>query len=250
MKKLVLIVLAICLCMLVLGQNETPNLHNEIDEVEISPPSFTGIRDFSDYYAVDANYLKQYLATNINYPDDALNCGREGTEVIKFKVNALGKVTDIHIVNNVCPAIDKEILRVLENTSGMWKPGIKDGTPVTMEQEVSIVFSVSDSPVNARARFLEIASSCFTRGTEAFYLKGKSKKAERLFSQGIRYMPHDQSLLLLRGLARYEQGNIDGATEDWERLFELGQLDLTSEYLVRAKGMKAYDAVIAMLKEK
>ena len=103
--------------MVALGQNETPNLNRDIDEVEISPPTFTGISNYIDISLIEANYLQHYLTKNVEYPSEAVSCGNEGTEVIKFNVNALGKVTNIEIVNGVCPAINDEIIRVLESTT-------------------------------------------------------------------------------------------------------------------------------------
>lgn len=250
MKKLLFIMLAMCICLLALGQNDTPNLNRDIDEVEISPPAFTGIANYADLVNVDAKYLQTYLSSNITYPKEAERCGREGTEVIKFNVNAQGKVTNIDIVNGVCPEIDKELVRVLESTNGMWKPGVKDGIPVSMEQEVSIVFSLTESTELTNEKFLKVATACFTQGAECFFEKGKSKKAERLFTKGITYMPHDQSLLLMRGLCRYERGNRDGARDDWNRLFELGSIDMNSKFLAQAEGLEAYEALMEMLADK
>nr|WP_321355684.1 TonB family protein [uncultured Draconibacterium sp.] len=249
MKRLLFIMLAICICLLAVGQNDTPSV--PIDEVEISPPAFTGIANYADIVNVDAKYLQTYLSSNITYPKEAERCGWEGTEVIKFNVNSQGKVTNIDIVNGVCPEIDKELVRVLESTNGMWKPGIKDGIPVSMEQEVSIVFSLSDNAELTSEKFLKVATSCFTQGAECFFEKGKSKKAERLFTKGITYMPHDQSLLLMRGLCRYERGNHEGAREDWTRLFEMGStIDMNKEFLAQAEGLEAYEALMEMLAER
>nr|WP_319512301.1 energy transducer TonB [uncultured Draconibacterium sp.] len=248
MKILLFTMLAIFICLLAPGQNETPFV--PIDEVEISPPAFTGISNYADFAIIDANYLQRYLTSHIHYPSGAANCGREGREVIKFNVNALGQVTNINIVNGVCPEIDNELIRVLESTNGMWKPGRKDGIPVTMEQEVSVVFSLSADPEKTNDKFFEIATQCFKKGAETFFEEGKSKKAERLFTRGINYMPHDQSLLLMRGLCRYERGNQEGAREDWTRLFELGTLDMNTKYLAEAKTLEAYEAFVTMLEEK
>lgn len=235
--------------MVALCQNETPDLNRAIDEVEISPPTFTGIRNYIDISTIHPNYLQHYLATNVEYPNEAVKSNKEGVEIIKFKVNALGKVTDIDIVNGVCPAINDEIIRVLEATNGMWRPGTKDGIPVTMEQEVSVVFSLSEDPKEVGEKFLKIATSCFTKGAESFFVDGKSRKAERLFTQGIKYMPKDQSLLLMRGLVRYERGNFDGANDDWSRLVELGSIDMNASFLTAAKQLDSYKALMAMLEK-
>lgn len=248
MKKVLFIMLAIFICLLAVGQNDTPKV--SFDEVAISPPAFTGIENYVDFSNVDANYLQRYLSEKVQYPDNAERCGKEGTEVIKFNVSAHGIVSNIDIVNGVCPEIDDELVRVLKSTNGMWKPGIRDGIPVAMEQEVSIVFSLSGNAEETNKKFLKVATSCFTQGAECFFEKGKSKKAERLFTKGITYMPYDQSLLIMRGLCRYERGNVAGAREDWSRLLELGTLDLNAEYLAQTKNLEAYEALMALLEER
>lgn len=130
----------------------------------------------------------------MQYPDKTQIYGCQGTEVIKFSVNAWTEVTNVKIVNGVCPEIDDELIRVLESTNGMWKLGLKDGIPVSMEQEVSVVFSLSDNPKITSEKFHRVASSCFNIGSESFFEKGKSRKTERLFTKGIKYLPFDQSL--------------------------------------------------------
>ncbi|WP_320113420.1 energy transducer TonB [Draconibacterium orientale] len=249
MKKVVFIMLALFISMLSLSQNDTPSV--PIDEVEISPPAFTGIENYIDIARAEVNNLQEYISANIKYPEEANLNGREGTEVIKFNVNARGQVTDIDIVNGVCPEIDDELVRVLESTNGMWKPGIKDGIPVSMEQEVSIVFSLSGNAEQTHEKFVTIATTCFSKGAECFFEKGKAKRAEQLFTRGMTYMPHDQSLLLMRGLCRYERGNHEGAREDWTRLVELGStVDMNSDFFVQIEGLEGYEALTAILEGK
>lgn len=241
--------LALFISMLSLSQNDTPSV--PIDEVEISPPAFTGIENYIDIARAEVNNLQEYISANIKYPEEANLNGREGTEVIKFNVNARGQVTDIDIVNGVCPEIDDELVRVLESTNGMWKPGIKDGIPVSMEQEVSIVFSLSGNAEQTHEKFVTIATTCFSKGAECFFEKGKAKRAEQLFTRGMTYMPHDQSLLLMRGLCRYERGNHEGAREDWTRLVELGStVDMNSDFFVQIEGLEGYEALTAILEGK
>jgi hypothetical protein len=43
-------------------------------------------------------------------------------------------------------------------------------------------------------------------------------------------MPNDRGLLYMRGLCRYNLGDMDGARDDWRRLKALGGSDLESVY--------------------
>jgi regulator of sirC expression with transglutaminase-like and TPR domain len=113
------------------------------------------------------------------------------------------------------------------------------------------VFSLSGNAEQTHEKFVTIATTCFSKGAECFFEKGKAKRAEQLFTRGMTYMPHDQSLLLMRGLCRYERGNHEGAREDWTRLVELGStVDMNKEFLSQAEGLEGYEALMAILKEK
>ncbi len=71
--------------------------------------------------------LQRFLAKNIIYPAEALENDRQGTVMLMFIINKEGNVVDAEIINKgVChKSLEKEALKVIKSTSGMWKPAIQ-----------------------------------------------------------------------------------------------------------------------------
>ena len=224
----------------------------EVQEVEVSAPQFTGIKNVAVIQNELPNTLiKNYLKENISYPAAAANCMLEGTEVAVFTVTSEGNVRDLKIINSVCHLIDEEVITVLGNTSGMWVPGTKNGQVADMVMELPFTFCVtSNSEKSIQEIFTRKATNYFTKGSELLFEKNNVKKAARYFDRGITYLPYDQSLLLLRGICRYELGDTEGAVEDWTRLNDLGGTDM-NEYmeLAQLKNMKGYNEMLVILKK-
>ena len=44
------------------------------------------------------------------------------------------------------------------------------------------------------------------------------EKALKYFDKGISLLPNEETLLAVRGLCKYEMGDIEGAKNDWNRL--------------------------------
>jgi len=62
------------------------------------------------------------------------------------------------------------------------------------------------------------------------------------FNAGIRYLPKDESLLMLRGICRYELGDENGALNDWERMRVLeNSRSKFQQYAESLNEFKGYD---------
>jgi len=224
------------------GQNKN------LDEVKITPPQFTGISNVTALQSQHPNkVLQDYLQTNFIYPKEAIKCNRQGTEVVKFVVTPEGSVTDVNIINGVCPSIDEELVRVLKTTSGMWIPAHGDEQPVAMEKEVSMIVVLEDN-INHRYStpqelFTKKATDYFEKGVEKLFVDRNAKKALKLFDKGVNYLPYDKNLLLMRGLCRFETDDQEGARSDWDRMTSLGGIDM-SEITAQAKDLKGYQELV------
>lgn len=64
---------------------------------------------------------KKYLKKNMVYPADTTNCGNmKGKAVdLQFKIDNKGRPYDIVVVKSICPAADKEAIRLLKE-GGKW----------------------------------------------------------------------------------------------------------------------------------
>jgi hypothetical protein len=226
MKKYVIFLVGMVLSVMVFGQNGTKMVG--VKEVEVIPPKFTGTENVKATVEEDNSLsLRNYLLKNVNYPEGGSVWLSEGTEVVKFTVTPSGNVSDFKIVNSVSPDIDKELIRVLKTTNGMWNPGYNNGALTAMEQEVSAVFG-NNSDGKILTHFVNNATICFKLGSNALIFKQNPEKALRQFNQGIRYLPNDQALLLMRGMCYYNLGDKEKAKKDWDRLASLGGIDSNS----------------------
>ena len=207
-----------------IGQNQ--NKTNILKGVDVTPPVFTGIERTVDIINnAETNSINDYLRAKLQYPEKSENRMQEGTTVIHFTVLSNGELDDFHVINSISSDIDSEVLRVLQSSDGMWKPGQNNGTPVAMEKEVAITFQMKYS------NHLRTAQKLYKRGHKKL-LKDKPQKALRLFSRALVYKPYSEPLLFTRGLTRFNIGNKMGACDDWNRLKTLGS-DLADSYLMK-----------------
>lgn len=73
--------------------------------------------------------LMFFLRQNVNYPQDALKQGIEGTVVVHFTISKDGSTKDINIVRSLFPSCDAEAVRVV-SIMPKWVPGKLKGKPV------------------------------------------------------------------------------------------------------------------------
>ncbi|HSO85230.1 MAG TPA: energy transducer TonB [Draconibacterium sp.] len=218
-----------------------------IDEVKVTPPKFTGLNNAISMMN-DGKFesIEDYLARNIEYPEKDAKILNQGTEVVQFIVSPTGELTDFTVINSVSPQFNEEVIRVLKTTNGMWEPGFNNSNPVAMEKEVSVVFKIEGNRFTPD--FKTQASKHFSKGGEVFLTEHNPKKALKHYDKGILLLPSDESLLLMRGLARYETGDKDGAIRDWERIKMLGG-NLNDDLLGKISSLKGYEELTHILSE-
>ena len=85
--------------------------------------------------------LRQYMATAVKYPDDAVKKGIQGKVYVTFVVSKDGTVADAKIARGVDPSLDAEALRVVNNLP-KWKPGKQKGQSVNVSYTVPINFKL------------------------------------------------------------------------------------------------------------
>ena len=198
----------------VLGQNQTINLPESV----ITAPEFT-----ANFKTEGQGYLKNYLLSHLEYPESSLQWNEEGTSVVQFLVTAKGEITNVNIVNSVSRDIDREVIRVLMSTSGMWRPALENGQPVAKEREVSIVFAPGE--LNPEQKFVKKAKESLALGNKQFFVKKNNKNALYFYDRAIRYVPNDKGLLVTRGMCKYQLGDKAGACKDWNRIKSLGGME-------------------------
>lgn len=107
----------------------------EVEEEEV----FVVVEDMPGFGGGDSNKFREYIAKNLRYPDVAAENGIQGRVFVQFVVEPDGRVSNVKVVRGVDPALDKEAMRVVEN-SPKWKPGKQRGKPVRVSFTFPIIF--------------------------------------------------------------------------------------------------------------
>lgn len=225
MKKYVIFLMCLILSILVFGQEEIKELKVNLEEVEVTPPKFTGIKNVvTSLSDTGSDQISDYLAQKVIYPKRASDLGKEGTEVVQFTVTSSGELKDFKVINSVCEDIDFELISALESTSGMWKPGSNNGKSTSMVKEVSMVFNLGEyKNRTASEKFNSIAINYFNKGNKNLFYKNNAKKALKQFNAALVYLPYESSLLFARGMAKYALEDSEGAQQDWDRMKYLAE---------------------------
>lgn len=85
--------------------------------------------------------LRNWLAENIRYPEEAKSDSIQGKVYVTFVINEQGKVTETKLARGASPALDKEALRVVKEMPA-WQPGKHKGKEVKVSYTVPIDFKL------------------------------------------------------------------------------------------------------------
>jgi len=83
--------------------------------------------------------LMEYIGSNLKYPEDAMKKGEQGRLIIRFVVNANGKVEKTEVLRGLTPSMNAEALRVV-NAMPDWIPGEQKGQKVSVYYTIPISF--------------------------------------------------------------------------------------------------------------
>lgn len=86
--------------------------------------------------------FQRHIATNVEYPQDAIEKHMKGKVYISFVVQADGTLTHAKVERGICPSLDKEAYRLVRY-SGKWKPATLNGTPIPTKMRVPINFTLN-----------------------------------------------------------------------------------------------------------
>lgn len=83
------------------------------------------------------------LQARIQYPEEARAKGIQGRVLVRFTVDAQGRVQDATVVRGIHPLLDREALRVIR--TARFRPAQKGGTPVKTQMTLPITFHLPPS---------------------------------------------------------------------------------------------------------
>lgn len=87
--------------------------------------------------------LNEYLAENLEYPEEAMQKGIQGRVLVKFIVTEKGTLDSIHTIGPALGGgLEEEAIRVIKNMP-LWKPGKQNGHPVKVYYTQPLSFKLS-----------------------------------------------------------------------------------------------------------
>ena len=124
-------------------------LKNNIKEVALTDSSFGNSDGTLDYFTIEEkpefpggeSAMMKWIASNVKYPDVAIENKITGKVFILFVINKEGKVSNVELLVGVNPCLDKEALRVVSNMPN-WKPGKQRGKPIKVSYKLPINFKL------------------------------------------------------------------------------------------------------------
>ena len=87
-------------------------------------------------------WIIRYVSENTNYPSSAKDDGLEGTVFVYFVVGKDGNVTDVKVLREVDPRLDKEAMRVVRSLP-QFEPGQQRGKPVSVQYTIPVKFIIT-----------------------------------------------------------------------------------------------------------
>ncbi|MFD2999447.1 TonB family protein [Pontibacter toksunensis] len=80
---------------------------------------------------------RKYLKENLRITADTE--GEHGRVVVGFTVTASGKISEVKVLNSLCPACDAEAVRLVKEGPA-WHPATQAGNPIPQQVKVSVQF--------------------------------------------------------------------------------------------------------------
>ena len=108
--------------------------------------SFAQVRQIAEImpqFEGSVNGLKQWLAQNMAYPQEAIQNKEEGRVVVKFVIREDGTVAQPIITSSVSPSLDAEAVRLVSQMP-KWIPASQDGQPCSIEYSLPIRFKLPE----------------------------------------------------------------------------------------------------------
>ena len=125
---------------------QTNDLVESIDEMLKKNPDavipFAAVETKPTFNGGDANEFSKWVASELKYPQEAIDQKLEGRVILKFNLSKEGEVQDVQVLKGVNELLDAEAVRVV-SASPKWEPGNQNGTPVAVNYIFPVVFRLN-----------------------------------------------------------------------------------------------------------
>ena len=110
-----------------------------IEEEEI----FVNAEEMPTFQGGDLSKFRNWVQSNVKYPQIALENGIQGNVVIKFVVEKDGKLSNIQVLQSPDKTLSEAAIAVLQK-SPKWKPGKQRNKPVRVTYTLPVSFRIQN----------------------------------------------------------------------------------------------------------
>ena len=130
MKKIFLLAFVVLLSTTLFGQTDGKNEETIFTSAEVMPE-----------YPGGEQAMMNYVATNVKYPQAAIDKNISGRVMVGFVVEKDGSITDVQVVKGIGGGCNEEAVRVVK-AMPKWKPGKEKGKAVRVHYLLPITFKL------------------------------------------------------------------------------------------------------------
>ena len=102
---------------------------------------FTVVEEKPMFNGGDANEFSKWVNSRLVYPEIAKENGVDGRVTLQFTVEKDGSVSNVKVLRGVDPSLDKEAVRVVQN-SPKWTPGRQRDRAVKVTYVFPVIFKL------------------------------------------------------------------------------------------------------------
>lgn len=129
-------------CYVIMIDPQTFNKKDSVSELENEKPIYTIVEEDATFQGGDLVKARDYIQSQIIYPQQSIDNGSEGRIIIQFVVMKTGYVDKITVLwSSGDLLLDNEAIRVIKNMP-QWVPGKESGSNVNQQFTLPIYFKL------------------------------------------------------------------------------------------------------------
>ncbi|MDO4757728.1 MAG: energy transducer TonB [Rikenellaceae bacterium] len=126
--------------------DEDAEVFQEVEEVVeeiVDDEPFLIVETMPSFQGGDLNTFRNWVQSNVRFPQIALENGIQGTVVLSFVIEKDGSLTNIQVLRTPDRSLSEEASRVLQK-SPKWSPGKQRNQVVRVKYTLPVVFRVQN----------------------------------------------------------------------------------------------------------
>ena len=130
--------------------DEDAEVFQEVEVVEeeiVDDEPFLIVETMPTFQGGDLNTFRNWVQSNVRFPQIALENGIQGNVVIQFVVGPDGKMTNFKVLQSPDKTLSDATIDVLKKANEMkngWKPGKQRGKPVKVSFTLPVAFKIQN----------------------------------------------------------------------------------------------------------